>query len=258
MTTADNGRIVWSDGTVWRRMSLGGQWVVNGGGYTNAMASITQNGVALTFYVGSQSSSGSLINQSQVRAINFGNAVGTISSGTISFNNGQVWRKLDLPMNYTSSLGGGQAQILSNGTTTLTVIDSFGNATTAHFTDPTHLLSGDAKGIGTIDNGTITWANGDVWSELLTITGSKNGSGTTTITATPTSLTLSDGTSTVQARITGPNSIVITSGTSAMPTGLTGTRKNGSVVWSNGVVWNNFDFNALNSLFTMATKYPFP
>jgi hypothetical protein len=38
--------------------------------------------------------------------------------------------------------------------------------------------------------------------------------------------------------------------------GVTGTRSNGQVVWSNGVVWNNFDFNALNALFEMSTLSP--
>jgi hypothetical protein len=40
--------------------------------------------------------------------------------------------------------------------------------------------------------------------------------------------------------------------------GLTGSRKNGSILWSNGVSWNNFDFNALDALFSMVTAYPFP
>ena len=28
--------------------------------------------------------------------------------------------------------------------------------------------------------------------------------------------------------------------------GMTGTRQNGKIVWSNSAVWDNFDFNALN------------
>ena len=38
--------------------------------------------------------------------------------------------------------------------------------------------------------------------------------------------------------------------------GLTATRQNGQLAWSNGAVWNNFDFNALNAFFEMATGYP--
>ncbi len=255
-TTADDGRIVWFDGTVWLRIALGGQWVVNGGGFHNTLASISQNGSALTFAVGAQVSSGSLLSQNLVRTNNFANAIGIINGSTISFINGQIWRKLDLPPTYTSSRGGNAAQIVQNGTNTLTLIDSLGQSTTAHFTDPTHLLAGDAKGVGTISNGTITWANGEIWSAVLTITGMKNGAGSGTITATSTGLTLSDGINTFQAKLTDANTIVVTVGTRAMPVGLIGRRKNGSIIWSNGVVWNNFDFNALDALFSMKTKYP--
>jgi hypothetical protein len=38
--------------------------------------------------------------------------------------------------------------------------------------------------------------------------------------------------------------------------GVTRTLSANSIVWSNGQVWDNFDFNALNALFEMATGYP--
>jgi hypothetical protein len=258
ITTADNGRIVWSDGTVWLRLSLGGPYIVNGGGFTNQLASIVQNSVQLTFNVGGQTSSGSILNSTQVRAIDFGNAVGNIGPSQISFNNGQVWTKLDLPPTWTSNKGGVPAKIIQDGTTTLKLIDEFGNSTTAQFTDATH-LSSPLMGVGTISQGKISWTtNNDIWSESLTITGSKNSTGTTTITATPTSLVMSDGTNTFNAQITSSTTVVITVGTAAMPAGTIGTRQNGKIVWSNGVTWNNFDFNALNALFDMATSFPFP
>ena len=40
--------------------------------------------------------------------------------------------------------------------------------------------------------------------------------------------------------------------------GLIGTRKNGQILWSNGTVWNNFDYNGLNALFFGVTTFPFP
>src|SRR5262249_19154627 len=95
-TTSDNGRIVWSDGTVWQRLALGGEYVVNGGGFSNALASISQNGVQLMYVIGASTSTGSILNATQVRAISFGNATGTITGSNISFTNGQVWTKLDL------------------------------------------------------------------------------------------------------------------------------------------------------------------
>jgi len=193
-----------------------------------------------------------------VRAVDFGNSTGNIAGSNISFSNGQVWTKLDLPPTWSSSLGGQPAKIIQNGTTTLTLIDEFGASTTAHFTDATHLLAAGAKGVGTISQGTISWANGDIWSEALTLTGRKNSTGKTTITATPTGIAMSDGTNNFQTQITSSTTVVITVGTPGMPAGLIGTRQNGKIVWSNGVVWNNFDFNALNALFDMATSFPFP
>ena len=38
--------------------------------------------------------------------------------------------------------------------------------------------------------------------------------------------------------------------------GVQGTRLNGKIFWSNGQVWDNFDFNALNAFFEMGTGYP--
>jgi hypothetical protein len=35
--------------------------------------------------------------------------------------------------------------------------------------------------------------------------------------------------------------------------GLTATRSNGQIIWSNGATWGGFDFNALNALFEMGT-----
>jgi len=38
--------------------------------------------------------------------------------------------------------------------------------------------------------------------------------------------------------------------------GITGTRLNGKIFWSNGQIWDDFDFNALNAFFEMGTAYP--
>jgi hypothetical protein len=38
--------------------------------------------------------------------------------------------------------------------------------------------------------------------------------------------------------------------------GVTGTRLNGKIYWSNGEVWNNFNFDALNAFFEMRAVYP--
>jgi hypothetical protein len=38
--------------------------------------------------------------------------------------------------------------------------------------------------------------------------------------------------------------------------GVNGTRLDGKNFWSNGQVWENLDFNALNAFFEMGTGFP--
>ena len=253
-TTADDGRILWSDGTIWLRMSLGGQWIVNGSqGVSNGtLASISQNGVSLTFVNGAATSIGAILNPTQVRAVNFGNSVGTWVDNTLTFTNGQVWTKLDLSPTYTSSIGNKPTQILQNGTTTLTFVDGNGISYTGNWLDASHLVA-TGFGTGTVANGMITWVRPnnitEVWSTALTIFGTQNGSGLTSITATPTLITVTDANNvSYTAIIPSPGTIVITSGAL---NGIVGTQRNGAILWSNGIVWDNFDYNALNVLFSL-------
>ncbi len=251
-TVADQGRIVFSNGVIWQRLQLGGTWLFNG-----ALATVTQNRSALTFSQGGTSFSGSLTTPTTIRIV-LGTTVvqGTLSGGTINFANGMQLLKLDLPLNFSSSKTG-PSQILQDGTTTLTFVDGTGHTSTGNWINTTQMVSNDAKGMGSIRNGTIFWSNGDVWSENLTMQGTKVGAaGTTSIVATPTLITLTDTNGAVShARLVNSSTIVVIDG--AM-NGLTGSRGNGQITWSNGAVWTNFDFNALSALFWMVQKYPFP
>jgi hypothetical protein len=251
-TVADQGRIVFSNNVIWQRLQLGGQWILNG-----QLATITQNRSALTFTQGASSFSGSLLTPTTVRIV-VGTTVvqGTLSGGTISFGNGQTWLKLDLPLSFNSSQTG-FSQIIQNGTTALTFIDGLGHSSTGNWINSTQLVSNDAKGVGSVSNGKIVWSNGDVWSEILTMQGTRIGAtGTTLIVATPTLITLTDTNGAVShARLVNATTIVVIDGAMS---GVTGSRGNGTINWSNGAVWANFDFNALDALFSMVTKYPFP
>jgi hypothetical protein len=155
-----------------------------------------------------------------------------------------------------------QTQIIQNGTTTLVFVNQAGTKFNGSFTDATH-FSVPGFGTGTISNGKITWSSGEVWYENLTVTGTKNGATATPVSITAVvspggvTITMTDGTNTFQARLTSANTIVITVGSSGMAAGVTGTRKNGAITWSNGVTWNNFDFNALDALFAVVQTYPF-
>jgi hypothetical protein len=96
----------------------------------------------------------------------------------------QTWKKLDLPPTYTSSRGG-TATVTQNGTTNLVFTNSQGQQSPGYWTSPTTLTATSWGITGTVGNGRIVWSNGDVWSESLTLIGTKNGvSGkTTSITA---------------------------------------------------------------------------
>jgi hypothetical protein len=228
-----------------------------------SLATITQTFTTLSFNVTSSiTSTGSILNPSQVRATNFGSAVGTIAGNVITFTNGQIWTKLDLPNVYTSSLGG-TAQVLqqynaSTGVVTTVFVNRLGQQFNGAFTDATH-VSALGLGTGTVANGKITWSTGEVWSESITLKGFK-GTTAVTITATPTQIKMTDGTNTFTVRLTNAKTIVVigTTAGAQFPVGTTGTRKNGSIVWSNNITWSGFDFNALDSLFATVTTYPFP
>ncbi len=265
-STADEGRITWNNGTVWQRLQLAGQYVVTGvsGVPNGTVASISQTLTTLTFTASaSVTSTGTVMSPSQVRATNFGSSVGTIVGNVINFTNGQVWTKLDLPNLWTSSLGG-NTQVLqqynaTTGAVTTVFVNRLGQQFTGTFTSATQ-VSVPGYGTGTIANGKITWSTGEVWTEALSIQGQKSGTTTAvSITATPTAITMTDGTNTFTVRLTSANTLVVigVSAGSQFTTSTTGTRKNGSIVWSNNITWTNFDFNALDALFADVQAYPF-
>lgn len=184
-----------------------------------------------------------------VTPINFTNNIFTLP-------NGQVWVKLDLPNTYLSSLGG-QAQVIQNGTTTLTFINNLGQSSAGSWID-THHVTAFGGLIGTVGGGKISWSNGDIWSENFLIFGTKNGSGTTTIGATPNGITITDSNGAIShIQLLNFSTAVGLDGPMA---GLTATKFQGKLIWKSGstvvAVWDNFDLNALCAIFEMATGYP--
>ena len=259
-STADNGRILWSDGTVWLRVSLGGQYSVTvPGSGTPTLASITQNGALLSLVDGGTTNSATVSGTSQLTVSLGGSntATATYADGKISFSsNSQVWTKLDLPPNYTNQ-SGAAVHILQNGAS-LTFVDKFGNTSPGYWISPTQVVAtGWGNEVGTVSNGTIVWPAGIVWSENLVLNGATNGAGTTQITATPGLVTVVDF---VNAATNNPVHLVET-GTAnvifidALGNLATGTFINATqattphfpgqiatfypnkVVWSGGTVW---------------------
>jgi hypothetical protein len=164
-----------------------------------------------------------------------------------------VWTKLDLAPNYFTSAGGGATQVVQNGTTTLGFVNRLGQSFSGVFTDATDLKTTTAATgfpagtTATIGAGTITWSTGEVWSESLTLYATNPNNITVTLTVTPAVAFLVNASGQVsRVDITSPTTLAAIDGPSA---GVTGTRTNSGILWSNGVFWGNFDFNALNAAF---------
>ena len=260
-TTADYGRIVWADGTVWLRVSLGGQYSVTGPGISApTLASITQSGSSLTLVNGGTTNSATITSTSQLTvSLGGGNtAVATYGNGQISFsNNGQVWAKLDLPPDYTNQ-SGAAVHIIQNGTA-LTFVDKFGNPSPGFFISPKQVVA-TAWGneIGTVGNGKIVWPGGIVWNENLVLNGTKSGTGTTTITATPSPVTVADyinpaTNKPVHLVQTGTTNVIFIDalGNMSLGTFISSTQATtphfpgqiatifpDKIVWSGGTIWN--------------------
>ena len=243
---------------------VAGMFNVNGeyavftpGSNTLTLASITQSGGQLTLTGTSTttatfSGSASLLVGGSDSAT-FGNSTITFSSGTFA---GQVWTKLNLPTDYTNARGAA-THVFPNGTS-LTFVDSLGNTSPGNWISPTQVIAtGWGNEIGTVGNGKINWSIGVVWNEDLVLNGTKNGSGTTTITATPSPVTVTDyinpaTTKAVHLVQTGTNNLVFIDATGFMALGTlisstqattphfpgqVATFSGNSIIWSGGTVW---------------------
>jgi hypothetical protein len=90
----------------------------------------------------------------------------------------------------------------------------------------------------TLESGTVTWTDGTTWSQTANP---------------PLLITATDVNGTVShLQLPSVTSII---GLNGPLKSLSGTLQNGQIVWSDGTVWDDFDFNALNALFEMAAGY---
>ena len=188
LNTPDQGRILWSDGTVWLRISLGGTYSVTGGGISSpTLGTISQTGTQLTF---AGPMSGSTTIQTPT-LLGTGSLAASYADGAISFfSNGQVWTKLDLPTNYTNQ-SGSATQIIQNGAS-LTFVDKFGGTSPGYWTSPTQVFATAWNESATTAPGKLLWQDGSFWSENLVFNGSNNGAGKTTISAAPSQVSVFD------------------------------------------------------------------
>lgn len=249
-TVGATGSITWSFGQVWTVLSSPPLPATTN--YTNlggAATHIVQKGVLLTFVVNSSgdSSPGYWINPTQVYAPAFGQT-GTVGNGKITWSGGNVWAASSTIVsppsfsNYTNK-GGAATQVVQNGTSLTFVVDDSGESSPGYWISPTQVYAPAFGQTGTVSGNKITWSGGNVWSGMTNLRPS-----------TSVLIALTDTNGVVSyVQLTSATTLKAVDGALA---GLTATRQNNQIVWSNGDVWNNFDFNALNALFEMATGYP--
>jgi hypothetical protein len=232
--------------------------VTTQGSIVLSLASITQDGATLTL-VGSSSASATVTNTTQ---LSVGGVTATYGGSVITFGAtgtfaNQTWTKLDLPANYTNQ-GGAAVQISQSGAA-LTFVNKLGQTSAGHWISPTQFMATDwGNEIGTLGNGIISWSVGVVWSENLALTGTQNGTGTTSITATPSPIYVSDYLNpsglAVHLVQTGTNNVVIIDATGHMSQGTfinstqfstpffpgqiaTISGLGDTITWSGGIVW---------------------
>jgi hypothetical protein len=263
-TPHDKGRIQWVGGTLngqtWLRIFLGGQWANPAGG----LVSIEQNDVTLTFVdTFGNRFQGTFVNATTVRVPNWAGMVmtGTLTNdGTINWSNGNTWRKLNLSPTFTTNVDNSPVGIIDNGTTTLTFVNRVGGTAPGFWINSTQVrvpMWGNI--VGTVGNGQIQWSNGVTWNKNLNILGTATSApGAIGIGATNAGVTVTNraGT-TVTGQIIAPNTIQV------QAWGITGVRQGGKITWrqisNNAFVntWENFDFNALDAVFSDIRNFPF-
>ena len=250
-TTADYGRIVWSDGTTWQRLWLEGQYFNPA---NNLLTSVSQNGMNLTFTNAlGQTTTGTFLDTKHVSLVGW-NQTATFINGALTMTNGTQWNKLDLSPNYTTSNGNMSVGIVQSGATGLVFVNRMGQSSRGHWINPTTVVATDWNSTGTVANGQIVWSgNSVVWNKNLLVQGASSGQGKTSIAATNDQIVLTNkagGTS--AATLINPTTLV------ALNWGnVSGSRVDDKIVWSNGTIWDNFDFNALNAVFADIHSFPF-
>ncbi|HTI50615.1 MAG TPA: hypothetical protein VL475_06685, partial [Planctomycetaceae bacterium] len=150
------------------------------------------------------------------------------------------------------NLTGDPVHVIENGTT-LTFVNKAGGTSTGKWISSTQVQATDWNVTGSVINGQILWSNGAVWNKNLVASATSSGTGLTSIAATSTQVILTNtvgGTS--RAQITGANTLVALDWG-----GLIGIRSNGQILWSDGTTWDNFDFDALDAVFSDIRTLPF-
>jgi len=170
----------------------------------------------------------------------------TLSGGRIVWQDGMVWTPtnnvgLSPPVvaSYTNTVGV-STHVVQNGTNSALFIDSIGSISVGLFVNRTQTSDPQyPNDMATFGTGTVTWQDGIIWTQTANP---------------PIKITATDQNGAVShLRL---QSATVFVGLDGPLQGVTGTRDNNEIEWSNGDVWANFDYDALNALIELGTSYP--
>lgn len=236
-------------------VSFDGEYAVTtAGSSTVSLASITQAGASLT-----------LSGSTTVSATVVSNALLTLTAGTATYADdkitfsadspfaGQVWTKLSLAADYTDAHGAATHVVQSGASVTL--INEAGVSSSAVWSTPTQLLVNGTT-VVTVGNGKLTFADGTIWYENISLSGNVNGSGSVTLTAVPSQIVVTDYTNNSGASVhlvqNGGSRVVFidmfggmsmgtffsaTQATADAYPGDIATISGNTIVWTDGTVW---------------------
>jgi hypothetical protein len=260
------GKLLWQDGSIWsENLVLNG--TKSGQGTTTISATpsqvyvfdfvnaanmpvhLVQTGTTNVIFIDSAGhmALGTFISPTQAITPYFPGVVATISldGSKVTWSDGSVWTKTAPTAAVTltdyTNAAGVPVHLIQNGTNQLAFVDSLGRTSLGTMLSPT-TAQADLYGpgdIATISGNTVSWQDGSLWTQSNAL---------------PLTITLTDTNGVVShVKLTSPTTMI---GLDRALQGLTATRQNGKLFWSNGAVWDNFDFNAINALFEMGTGYP--
>jgi hypothetical protein len=244
--TIGSGQISFSNGTAWTLSFLGSSPITITS-FANQSDSgaryLVQNGTSQLAILNAHMVLGTFTSATQFNVPSVGLS-GTIGAGQISFTNGSSWFQTSPVANsvsvnyYVSPSNANQGEVYTNGTSVLFVKSDGSRAFGTLVSGTTYNIA--AWGLqATFGPGEVAFSNGSFWFQ--------------TNSPLP-SVALTDTTgATFKVQMLSPTTFIALGGSMV---GMTGTRQDNAISWSNGDVWTGFDDNALHALFQMSIGYP--
>jgi hypothetical protein len=251
VATFNPGQINWSDGNSWTQSGPPAlpvtilDYINPANGLTMHVVQNTTGNV--TFVNGGGSVVlGTMNNATQATVAAWGNDVATFSLGKINWSDGSVWLLTAAPANkltltnYVVASNGRSTSLVRNSSSIGVFVNGGGSMVLGTFNGNTATVPAWNNDVATFSNGNISWSDGNSWN---LVTGPL-----------PFLVKITDTNGAISlVQLLTPTTLV---GRTGAMQGVTGTRVDGKIFWSNGAVWDNFDLDALNALFEMATGYP--